>query len=50
MEIISQDLCIYVVMYCSLAKSGRLICIARIKLGVSLCDANLSEGKTIYWL
>ena len=29
MEIISQDLCMYVVMFCSLAKSGRLICIAR---------------------
>ena len=28
-EIISQDLCTYVVMFCILAKSGRLICIAR---------------------
>ena len=29
MEIISQASCMYIVMYCSLAKSGRLICIAR---------------------
>ena len=29
MEITSQDSCMYVVVYCSLAKSGRLICIAR---------------------
>ena len=28
-EIISQDSCMYVVIYCSLAKSGKLICIGR---------------------
>ena len=50
MEITSQDLCMYVVIYCSLARSGRVICIARIKVEVSLRDGNLSEGKTIYWL
>ena len=49
-EILSQDLCMYIVMYCSLAKSATLICIARSWKFRFAMILNLSEGKAIYWL
>ena len=47
-EILSKDFCMYVVMHCSLAKSGTHLHWQ--KLGVALHDVNLSKGETIYWL
>ena len=45
-QIILQDSCMYVVLYCSLAKSGRLSCVAR---SWEFRFAMLTSTKTIYW-
>ena len=45
---ILQTSCMYVVVYCSLAKLGRLICWE--KLGVLVRHVNLSEGEIMYRL
>ena len=48
-EIISLALCMYIVMYCK-SHEVRQTHLHYQKLEVSLCDDNLSEGETIYWL